>query len=219
MGAWGAGSFDNDAALDFAGEIEGIADLESVCETEGLEEVDADLACQMIVAAECVAAMRGHRSPDMPDDLAERVHGLGKPTLALFDSARTAVSVVMGGSELVELWAEADKEERAAFNRSMTDLIERLNRPQGRRSKPKKKTVNPNPSPCMICDKPMGDGEFHQFSITLLADDISEMKQGGWVHMSCINAALHPKHMIQNWQYDDELLKFALAKIRSNDEN
>ena len=95
MGAWGAGSFENDAALDFASEIESVDDVKAGLAAEGQEEIDADLGSRVIVAAECVAAMRGHRNPDMPADLAERVHGLGKPSIALFDTARNNLSAVM----------------------------------------------------------------------------------------------------------------------------
>lgn len=220
MGAWGSGSFENDTAMDFAGEIASIADLESVMLDEGAEEIDADLACQLIVVGECVAAMRGHPHSDMPADLAQIVGTFGKPAITLYDRARDNVSAVLCGSELLDLWSDADKEERGEFNRAMTDLIARLNKPQakpGKAKKAKKKKANPNPSPCMICDKPMGDGEFHQIDITLMADDFGDMKQGGWAHMGCINAALHPKHMIQNWQLDDELLQLAMEKIRVQD--
>ncbi len=220
MGAWGAGSFENDTAMDFAGEIASIADLENAMLAGNEEEIDADLACQLIVVGECVAAMRGHPDPDMPDELAKTVAAFGKPALTLYDKARDNVSAVLGGSELLELWGEADKDERGEFNRAMTDLIDRLNKPQakpGKAKKPKTKKASPNPSPCMICDKPMGDGEFHQIDITLMADDFGNMKQGGWAHMGCINAALHPKHMIQNWKLDDELLQLAMEKIRVQD--
>lgn len=211
MGAWGAGSFENDTALDFAGEIESLEHVEDAFEAEGAEEIDADLACRVIVAAECVAAMRGHRNGDMPRDLAERVHTFGKPSIELYDTARNNLSAVMSRSELLELWGES--EEKESFARAVTDLMERLNKPQGRRSKPRKKAAKtPNPSPCMFCDRPMGDGAFHMIDITIAEDDISTLKQGGWVHLQCLNAALHPKHMMQTWQFDDELLDWLLEK-------
>lgn len=214
MGAWGAGSFENDAALDFAGEIESLDDVKAGFAAEGQEEIEADLASRVIVAAECVAAMRGHRNPDMPAGLAERVHGFGKPSIELFDTARNNLSAVMSRSELLELWGES--EEKGAFARAVTDLMERLNKPQGRRSKPKKKTApTPNPSPCMFCDQPLGDGAFHMMDITISEDDISTMKQGGWVHLQCLNAALHPKHMMQTWQFDDELLDWVTKKLKA----
>lgn len=211
MGAWGAGSFENDAALDFAGEIESLDDVKAEFAAEGQEEIEADLASRVIVAAECVAAMRGHRNPDMPADLAERVHGFGKPSIELFDTARNNLSAVMSRSELVDLWTEEGSGE---WNRAVTELMERLNKPQGSRSKPKKKAApTPNLSPCMFCDEPMGEGAFHMIDITIAEDDISTMKKGGWVHLQCLNAALHPRHMIQTWQFDDELLDWVMKKL------
>ena len=215
MGAWGSGSFENDTALDFAGGVESVADLENAFDLDGVEEIDADMACEMVAAAECVAAMRGHPLKDMPDDLAERVAAFGKPSMALFDQARDRVSAVMGGSELTELWAEAEPDVKAAFNAAMTDLMERLGKPAKKPGKAAKRKKKPafNNSPCSFCGEPMGEEEFHQFDITVHSDDISTMRNGGWAHISCLNAALHPSHMIQTWQMDDELLEFVMQKI------
>lgn len=215
MGAWGAGSFENDAALDCAAEITSVADLERIfAETGDPEVLDADQGCRIVAAAECVAAMRGHRLTGMPEDLAERVCGFGKPSLELFDTARNQVSLAMMEiSELTELWAEADPEDRAAFNVAMTDLMERLNKPQKSARKPRKKKPVFNRSPCSFCGEAMGEVEASMFDITVAADDISTMKMGGWAHIKCLNAALHPQHMIQNWEMDDELLEFVMQKI------
>lgn len=60
MGAWGAGSFENDAALDFIEEIGSLNIVTAQFDVAGNgEEIDADKSCPIIVAAECVAAMRG----------------------------------------------------------------------------------------------------------------------------------------------------------------
>lgn len=196
MGAWGAGSFENDAALDYVGEIGDLSDVEAALNVAGIEAIDADEASRVIVAAECVAAMRGHSHGDIPAELAAKATGWGKPSLALFNQARDNLSAVMSRGELLELWVE---EGSGDWNRAVTDLMERLNRPQAKPKKPaKKKPKTPNPSPCMFCDKPMGDGEFHMLDVTVHEDEISSSKRGGWVHLQCLNAALHPRHMIQN---------------------
>lgn len=49
--------------------------------------------------------------------------------------------------------------------------------------------------------------------LTISTDDISTMKQGGWVHLQCLNAALHPNHMIQTWTFDDELLEWTMKQF------
>lgn len=213
MGAWGPGSFDNDAALDFAGEIETLTQVEGALNLAGVQDIDADEASRTIVAAECVAAMRGHPNDEMPEALATMVGGWGKPSTELFSKARDNLSAVMSRGELLELWAE---EGSGDWNREMTALMERLNRPLGKSPvKPgKAKAKQPNPSPCIFCDRPMGDGAFHMLDITIHEDDISTSKQGGWVHLQCLNAALHPKHMFQTWQFDDELLEWITEKLR-----
>jgi hypothetical protein len=216
MGAWGAGSFENDAALDYVGEIGGLSDVEAALKVAGVEAIDADEASRVIVAAECVAAMRGHPHGDIPAELAAQVPGWGKPSLALFNQARDNLSAVMSRGELLELWVE---EGSGDWNRAVTDLMERLNLPQAKPKKAvKEKSKTPNPSPCMFCDKPMGDGEFHMLDVTVHEDEISSSKRGGWVHLQCLNAALHPRHMIQNWQFDDELLEFVMRKLKEERE-
>lgn len=212
MGAWGAGAFDNDDALDFVSEIASLADLEAQLTAAGTEgEIEADHAARILVAGECVAAMRGHRHKSMPDDLAKTVLGFGKPSMDLLETMHNNVSAVIARSELTELWAEEGSGE---WQREMTGLIERLTKPAKKPRKPRKKKPQANLSPCMFCDKPMGDDAFHMIDVTLNDDEISSMRMGGWVHLACLNAALHPKHMIQNWQLDDEMLEHIMAKIK-----
>lgn len=227
MGAWGAGSFDNDAALDFADEIGGVDDVtRGLCAADELGnsriegEIDADIASQIIVAAECVAAMRGHPHPDLPEELAAVVAESGAAPMELYELARNNVSAVMGRSELCELWAE---EGSGDWNRAMTDLMQRLNQPAadtGRTPITAKavKTPTPNPSPCLFCDQPMGDEQFHMLDLTIHEDRFSTSKRGGWVHLQCLNAALHPKHMIQNWQFDDDQLEWLSARLKADRE-
>ncbi len=222
MGAWGAGSFENDAAMDFAGEIESLNDLKAVlvaANDQGHvlidDEIDADLSSKIIVAGECLAAMRGHPSEALPHELAQKLQDLGKPKLDFVELVRSNVSAVMSRSELLELWAEADEEDRAAFNVAMTDLVDRLCKPAKRARKPKAKKAKEkhfNHSPCSFCDQPMGEVEGSMFDITVSVDDISSMRLGGWAHITCLNAALHPKHLIQNWELDEELLDYVLKR-------
>ena len=212
MGAWGTGPFENDAALDFAGEIGSVDDLSATLDqvTDNVE-MEADLASRVVVVAECVAAMHGHRHKDMPLELANRVHGFGKPSIDLYERAREQLAHVISLSELSELWAEADERDKADWNLEMTDLIDRLNQPVKKARKPRKRKLEPNRSPCLFCGEEMGEEEFSMFDICL-DDGYGPFRQGGFVHFACLNAALHPSHMIQNWQFSDEMLDRIQAK-------
>lgn len=212
MGTWGAGSFENDTALDFAAGITSPRDLADALTIRTPDQpVDADAACRIIVVAECVAAMRGHPGEDLPEALARRLTGFGRPSPSLFHHARSHLSAVMLRSELMELWAESDAR---AWNLAMHDLLERLNQapaePATRTGRPtknaaKKAAKKPvwNQSPCAFCDQPMGEEQFSQFSITLIHGDDSPITRGGWAHHRCLNAALHPKHMIRVYRNDE----------------
>ncbi|HEV8261486.1 MAG TPA: DUF4259 domain-containing protein, partial [Burkholderiales bacterium] len=100
MGAWGAGGFENDAALDFVATIEGVDDLVAAFASEPGKKIDADTASVIIAAAECVAAMLGRPADDIPKDLAVRLIGFGKPEAALLEATRNHVSRVIAHSEL-----------------------------------------------------------------------------------------------------------------------
>jgi hypothetical protein len=203
MGAWGPGAFENDAALDFVPEIETAQDLANALTIRTLDQdIDADTACRIVVVAECVAAMRGHPCDDLPDILAERLAAFGPPSRSLFHHARNHLAGVMRRSELMELWAEDDP---GPFNLVIHDLLERLNLPPVDAPKPRrggKKKIY-NKSPCSFCDQPMGEEEFSGFSIELDHGDGNPLTLGGWAHHRCLNAALHPKHMIQVHKNDE----------------
>ena len=205
MGTWGAGAFENDTALDFAAEIRTAQDLADALTIRTPDQpIDADTACRIVVVAECVAAMRGHPCHDMPHGLAERLATFGKPSRSLFHHARDHLSAVMLRSELMELWAEDDA---GPFNLAMHDLLERLNRAPADASnrQPAKKERVINRSPCSFCDEPMGEEQFSQFSIVLDNGDGVPMTHGAWAHHRCLNAALHPKHMIRVYKNDEPI--------------
>ncbi|MEM9500639.1 MAG: DUF4259 domain-containing protein [Pseudomonadota bacterium] len=213
MGAWGSGPFDNDEALDFATKIQSVDSLiDEVLLHDVGATIDVEKAGRIVVVAECVAAMRGHPHALMPSDLAQRLLTFGEPSDELFDNTRDSVSMVISNSELSELWAES--EHRANFNRAMTDLIDRLNHPLAGVKEPGDKGPAPNPSPCWICGKEMG-WEFTSVSITL--DPVSGISQGGSVHLACLNAALHPRYILQDWQFDEAMLDRFTADIWDND--
>lgn len=219
MGAWGAGSFENDAAMDFVAEIESLDDLAAALLREDPEaEIDADEASRIIVVAECAAALRGHPCEGFPDELADKLASTGR-SKALEEDSRNLLSAVIGHSELSELWVESGA---AEWNVAMTDLIERLGRkPISAKGKAKRKTAKKKPhfnnSPCSFCNEPMGEEQDHQFNITLLSDEISSMSMGGWAHIKCLNAALHPRHLIQDWKFDDEDIEAAVDKLLGRD--
>ena len=75
MGAWGSGSYDNDAALDWIYELQYSDDLSVVTnalcpnlEDEGYLEVDDGTA--IIAAAEVVAALLDKPAADLPEEVA-----------------------------------------------------------------------------------------------------------------------------------------------------
>jgi hypothetical protein len=134
MGTWGAGTLDNDTAVDWMyglGEvadlslIEGTLDRALACGDAYLDASDAE---EGIAAAEVVARLLGNfgvRNDDTRpmDDWVNWM--TEKPSLALLTKARRLVTRVREKpSALLDAWAGSDKAE--AWSRSLADLMVRL---------------------------------------------------------------------------------------------
>ncbi len=131
MGAWGKGTFENDAAVDWMSDLSEDGDASMVrgglsTAADADRRIDSDRCCEALAACEIVAAVLG-RSPSLPDNprIAEQL-----PELAAFaigatqdvdvlatrmpeliedvELARRAVAAVVDPerSQLHGLWAE-----------------------------------------------------------------------------------------------------------------
>ena len=105
MGAWGAGSFENDTAMDWAGEVGSVADIEAVLDSLAGHDtntpIDADDASRFVAAAEAVAVLMGRVAADVPGELKTRLAGL-KATPQMRVNAEWCVRLVLENSELVD---------------------------------------------------------------------------------------------------------------------
>lgn len=130
MGAWGAGVFENDDAMDFVFELSESDGWKLVRRTlrQCLDEgyTDAAQAACALVAAETVAAAMGQPVAGLPTEVASWVaqHREDLPA-GLEDRAREAVERVLEDdeSELRQLWIDEDG---AAWTAALDDLINRL---------------------------------------------------------------------------------------------
>ena len=129
MGAWGTGSFENDDALDWMGDLAESGDaaavesaLKVVAESTGYLEAPEGSAA--LAAAEVVAALRGQPAGDLPEEVALFTRGRARPSPELVATARAAVERVLQDSELRELWEETDDFE--TWQAGVADLVRRL---------------------------------------------------------------------------------------------
>ena len=205
MGAWGSGSFENDAALDWAAGVQSIDEVSAPFDRLRAEDsgsIDADLASEVVAAAETVAMLMGRKSPDFPDDLAERISG--ELDSNVYHQARSALMQVIRNSELAELWEEGAAETgNNEWLASLTGLIERLNPDVEAAPWPDEeieKVAGPMQA-CAFCDQPIDQDEL--FMMTLY--DASNRLSGGrgmWMHLNCLNSRLHHKHAVINLKFD-----------------
>jgi hypothetical protein len=129
MGAWGAGSFENDDALDWASELAGSSGVAAVEDALDLSATSAEYLeapeCSIgLAAAETVAAMNGKPAADLPDEVAAFARAAGRPTGSLVDAASSAVARVLEKSELRELWEESESYDD--WRARLIDLQQRL---------------------------------------------------------------------------------------------
>ena len=221
MGAWGAGSFENDTAMDWAASVQSVDDVRKPFDRlkqetdahkgEGELVVDSDFACELIAAAETVAMMLGRRVPDFPADLAQRLAGAGEPDNLLFHQARNGVLHAMRNSELAELWEEAAPEgESNDWLAEMTRLIDRLNpevefEPWDQahiEAKVGAPLVEAGGT-CAFCNGPIARDELWGISL-YDAHDMNSFGRGFWLHLPCLNARLHHKHAIADLKFDPD---------------
>jgi hypothetical protein len=109
MGAWGAGSFENDDAMDW---VIGLAqrsgdavlrDALTPAATTDDRYLEAPECSVAIAAAEALAAARGHPNASLPDEVALWVREKPDVSADLVDLARSAVDRIVGKSELRDL--------------------------------------------------------------------------------------------------------------------
>jgi len=130
VGAWGAGPFDNDDALDWLNEFEaeGIqaagAAIADVLALEG-EYLEAPGASRAIAAAEVIAAASGRPAAKLPTDLTRWLENRDTfRSPELHQNAVAAIKRVMTESELRDLWADSNQLD--IWESTLKDLLERL---------------------------------------------------------------------------------------------
>lgn len=135
MGAWGAGNFENDTALDWVLALEESEGLGLVGQAiadvlKGDDYLDADVACIGLAAAEVVAALRDQPLDGLPEEVSRWVHAQGiNPSDELVNDCLAAIEKIRSddGSELRELWEE-DDDSPVEWYAVLEDLVARLQR-------------------------------------------------------------------------------------------
>ena len=130
MGAWEAGSFENDDALDWVWELAEAPDtgiLEEAFSTvtdceDYLEAPDCSIG---IAAAEVVAALRKRPPAKLPKEVTAYVARLDSlPPPELVASALASLKRIKTKSELQELWDESKNSDK--WYQAITELESRL---------------------------------------------------------------------------------------------
>ena len=131
MGAWGSGIFQNDTSLDWVGDFdaegaEAVARAVKAAMRPGY--LDADVASEALAACAVVAAAEGAELPeDAPADVPVKSHAAAVQALKLAAPCQRVVRrVTAEGSELLELWEDAEPADFKAFKASVRELKDRL---------------------------------------------------------------------------------------------
>lgn len=131
MGTWGMGSFENDAASDWAYDVVERDSPAFLTETFQQAEVDylegPEGEC-IVAASEVVLALLGAGSEALPDELADWVGNRSEIDAAPFRNlCLAALDRVLGeGSELLDLWKEAGGDDYEAWRANVESLRQRV---------------------------------------------------------------------------------------------
>lgn len=114
MDGWSHDTFDQDDAADWVFDLEESSDLSVIHDalnaaTDETEDyLDISIGAPAVAAAEVVASLNGNPATDLPDSIREWIVGKSAPDAALNAKARRAISAVLAGGELKDLWQETD---------------------------------------------------------------------------------------------------------------
>ena len=191
MGTWDAGSFGNDAALDFLQSLDSAEQVAATIRQALPDDVDADQASAVIAACDLVAAMLGHPAPDMPADILPRLGAFGPPGDDLLAAARRAVERLRDGSELADLWAEAGDPDWGA---AIADLLDRLDPAYVASAAP---PVPQEPGPilslCFLCETGAPEAEAVEL-VHEIDDGVIQSTMTLYAHRRCVEGAFEPPH-------------------------
>ncbi len=199
MGTFGPGPFENDTALDFlvdadAGRLS--STFAEVHEQLQTGEIDATVSARAIAAAEIVASALGRGLLGT-----EKILPKGLEIVVddeLLEAASSAVSAIMGASELCDLWGESDS--APDFNEVMFGLMRRLNP-----TVPFKPEVweaddpIPQGAVCCFCNEPIEGEAMIELSARLRHDAVNDMTKRLQAHTICMNRRVHPRFFVQDW--------------------
>jgi hypothetical protein len=130
MGAWGVDAFDNDDAMDWVVELEASRDFSVVESTldavaaSGGQYLEAPQCCQVLAAAEVVAALAGKPAQTLPPEVTAWLKGKSNPSTDLAYKARHSIEPIVGDSELKDMWSESGEDQQ--WKASIADLQVRL---------------------------------------------------------------------------------------------
>ncbi|MEM9229957.1 MAG: DUF4259 domain-containing protein [Pseudomonadota bacterium] len=182
MGAWSAGSFGNDDALDY---VDGLSGFDAVIETVATFRaqpvgLEAGEACVALAACDLLAAGLGRPSADLPELPEIKLHAVSEDTL---DQAKALVEHVRTNSELAELWEDEAQE----WNDELDALLIRLT-PSAPYTPPEPKRDLPSDfiGHCYVCYGAVTERDGLDFQY----NDSGGGTLGSTPHRACIDAKL-----------------------------
>ncbi|MEM9170805.1 MAG: DUF4259 domain-containing protein [Pseudomonadota bacterium] len=167
MGAWAAGSFGNDDALDFLDAATSVARVETAVTavvSAPAGAVDAVAASEAVAACDLVASMMERHAADLPDEARPLAARFGAPSEDLARMAREACARVLADSELAALWD--DSEDPDEWRDAMADLLRRLDpdapyspAPDDDSDDPDDPDASDGGYSCAFCNEPIADAD------------------------------------------------------------
>ncbi len=193
MGTWSTSNFGNDTALDFVAEMRAGQNLAQTFKinTSKQDCIELDHACEILAAAEIVAATLNRPSIDLPNEVAENLTSFDIVNSDLIEMATIAIRQVQSHSELRDLWQESDA--YADWLNATNDLLTRLDLSNDY-TPPKPEFIEPAKigAVCYLCRKDIDPNE--EVELTASSDDGILVSMTLYADRDCLQRTFNPPH-------------------------
>ncbi len=202
MGTWGAGSFDNDTAMDWTADITSIDSIflpiKQFHEEKNTHSDDAGycpnatLSEQIIAAVSTLVSLNCWANPQIPEDFFNRIAEFEPPTEEDCQRAYGAIAHVREHSELANLWAE-DQQAYKEWRDTTRYLLVRINPAEDvdTENDAYAVPVEDFARPCVFCAKPVDNSDLYSIDLKKGLAEPSLVSMA-FCHQDCFETALHP---------------------------
>ena len=193
MGAWGAGNFSNDTALDFVHALSSPDTIWQRFRKQPDKFLDADAASEVLAAADIVAGSIGRPAPDTPEEVFPKLKEFTSVSDAQLMAVRSWVGHTRERSELAELWRE-EEGQADEWKEVIDDLLVRLDPSQPYHPQPLNQSAEEDIfGQCYFCENPIPEKQLVELE-HVFDDGVVYSTMTLYAHRDCVENKFDAPH-------------------------